>query len=75
MICFRKNKEEFLKSLTRDNTQLIMNAIFNLPTKSSEDGVFATLPEPITVIPREKPVSTKMPIIEILYISLCDKKN
>jgi len=35
-----------------------MNAIFNLPTKSSEDGVFAVLPEPVTVIPREKPVST-----------------
>lgn len=52
----KKNKEEFLKQLTRDNTQLIMNAIFNLPTKSSEDGVFAVLPEPVTVIPREKPV-------------------
>jgi len=34
-----------------------MNAIFNLPTKSSEDGIFATLPDPVTVIPREKPVS------------------
>jgi len=53
----RKGKENFLKQLTRDNTQLIMNAIFNLPTKSGEDGVFATLPEPVTVIPREKPVS------------------
>ncbi len=46
-----------------------MNAIFNLPTKSGEDGVFAVLPEPVTVIPREKPVST-IKEHQIIYIYL-----
>ncbi|KAL9957536.1 hypothetical protein ACROYT_G039177 [Oculina patagonica] len=53
---FRKNKEEFLRNLARDSTQLLFNAIWKLPSERSEGLVLAKLPEPRTVIPREKPI-------------------
>jgi len=53
---FRKNKEDFLRNLARDNTQLLFNAIWKLPNERSEGLVLAKLPEPHTVIPREKPI-------------------
>lgn len=53
---FRKNKEDFLRKLARDNTQLLFNAIWKLPNERSEGLVLAKLPEPSTVIPREKPI-------------------
>ncbi|KAJ7386301.1 Rhodanese- sulfurtransferase [Desmophyllum pertusum] len=52
----RKNKEDFLRNLARENTQLLLNAIWKLPTERSEGLVLAKLPEPRTVIPREKPI-------------------
>ena len=45
-----------MKSVSRDNTQLLFNRIFSLPTERGKEGVFATLPDTITRIPREKPV-------------------
>ncbi|XP_058958758.2 ribosome biogenesis regulatory protein homolog [Pocillopora verrucosa] len=53
---FRKNKEDFLRNLARDNTQLLLNAIWKLPHERSEGVVVVKLPEPYTVIPREKPI-------------------
>lgn len=41
--------------------QLLVNHIFNLPTESDQDGIFALLPKPVTVIPREKPVPKPKP--------------
>lgn len=38
-----------------------MNHIFNLPTESDQDGYFALLPKPVTVLPREKPVPKPKP--------------
>ncbi|CAH1795001.1 unnamed protein product [Owenia fusiformis] len=53
---FRTNKEKFLSELARDNTQLLLNRIWELPTHRKEDVILAKLPEPKTIIPREKPV-------------------
>ena len=53
----RESPEDYLKSVSRDNTQLLFNRIFSLPTERGKEGVFATLPDTITRIPREKPVS------------------
>ncbi|XP_067042982.1 ribosome biogenesis regulatory protein homolog [Acropora muricata] len=58
---FMKDREAFLKNLARDNTQLLFNAIWKLPTERSEGLVLATLPESRTVIPREKPVPKPKP--------------
>ncbi|XP_008306007.1 ribosome biogenesis regulatory protein homolog [Cynoglossus semilaevis] len=49
-----QNKEEFLRSLARDNTQLLINEIWKLPTERVEEVIVAKLPEPTTLLPREK---------------------
>ncbi|XP_045214086.1 ribosome biogenesis regulatory protein homolog [Mercenaria mercenaria] len=53
---FRADKEKFLRSLARDNTQILVNSIWKLPTQRVENIVAAQLPDPKTLIPREKPV-------------------
>ena len=51
-----KDLETFLIEATREDTQLLINHIFELPTTRVDMDVVATLPEPTTEIPREKPV-------------------
>jgi len=55
------NAEEILKEVSRDNTQLLFNKIFSLPTERDSDGVFASLPSTIMRIPREKPIPKPKP--------------
>lgn len=57
----RKINSEHLRDLTRDNAQLLFNAIWQLPTKKDDDGVYAMLPAPTTRIPREKPIPKEKP--------------
>ncbi|KAG9478866.1 hypothetical protein GDO78_012497 [Eleutherodactylus coqui] len=52
----QQNRAQFLCSLARDNTQLLINQLWTLPTQRVQECVVATLPEPTTRIPREKPV-------------------
>lgn len=56
-IIFRSNVEDYVRTLTRDNVQLLMNALFTIPTEVREDTVVIKLPAPVTRLPREKPVS------------------
>ncbi|XP_067888027.1 ribosome biogenesis regulatory protein homolog [Heterodontus francisci] len=51
---FRQDPEEFLRSLARDNTQLLLNAVWQLPSERLQEGIVAKLPQPTTLIPREK---------------------
>uniref|UniRef100_A0A667X9C3 Ribosome biogenesis regulatory protein n=1 Tax=Myripristis murdjan TaxID=586833 RepID=A0A667X9C3_9TELE len=50
-----QKKEEFLASLARDNTQLLINEIWKQPTERIEEAIVAKLPDPATPLPREKP--------------------
>ncbi|RVE58749.1 hypothetical protein OJAV_G00198050 [Oryzias javanicus] len=50
-----QKKEDFLRALARDNTQLLINEIWKLPTERVEEAIVAKLPEPATRLPREKP--------------------
>ncbi|XP_057680828.1 ribosome biogenesis regulatory protein homolog [Corythoichthys intestinalis] len=50
-----EEKDEFLRSLARDNTQLLINELWKLPTERLQEAVVAKLPEPTTSLPREKP--------------------
>lgn len=50
------NKPNVLLALARDNTQLLLNAIWDLETERVEDAVTAKFPPPTFVLPREKPV-------------------
>jgi len=50
-----------LRNLTRDNTQLLINKIWELPISRVEDVIVAKLPKPTTVLPREKPLPKPKP--------------
>ncbi|KAG0305504.1 Rhodanese- sulfurtransferase [Dissophora globulifera] len=57
----KSNKDEYLQALTRDNAQLLFNEIFQLQTISDDNGVMAMLPNPTTLLPREKPLPKPKP--------------
>lgn len=49
-----KSLESDLQALTRDNTQLLVNKIWALPTKTVEEVIVAELPKPKYVLPRSR---------------------
>ncbi|KAF0359000.1 RRS1-domain-containing protein [Gigaspora margarita] len=54
--------DNYLKTYTRDGTQLLINEIFQLPLTSVQDvGVVVELPKIVTAIPREKPLPKPNP--------------
>lgn len=50
-----QKKEDFLRSLARDNTQLLINEIWKQPTERVQEAIVVKLPDPATPLPREKP--------------------
>ncbi|XP_068588466.1 ribosome biogenesis regulatory protein homolog [Cebidichthys violaceus] len=50
-----QKKEDFLRSLARDNTQLLINEIWKQPTERVEEAIVTKLPDTVTPLPREKP--------------------
>ncbi|XP_053322361.1 ribosome biogenesis regulatory protein homolog [Spea bombifrons] len=52
----QQNREGGLRALARDNTQLLINQLWNLPSERVQEAVVVKLPEPSTRLPREKPV-------------------
>lgn len=44
------------QNLTRDNTQLLFNSLFSLPSSVVEKVKCVQLPAPTTKLPREKPI-------------------
>lgn len=50
--------KKYLSDNTRDGVQVLVNALWQQPTRSSEDGtlILADLPAPSTALPREKSV-------------------
>lgn len=59
---FRSNKDDYLLNLARDNTQLLLNKIWELPAERVEDAIVAKLPPPTYVLPREKPPPKPKPL-------------
>ncbi|KAJ3626908.1 hypothetical protein Zmor_004146 [Zophobas morio] len=55
------NRELYLKELNKENVQALINSIWGLPTIRKDEVLLAQLPEPITPVPREKPVPEKRP--------------
>ncbi|KAI8384418.1 ribosome biogenesis regulatory protein-domain-containing protein [Radiomyces spectabilis] len=58
----KNNREAYIKNLTRDNTQLLVNEIFKLPIQSGDAGVLAQLPARTSILPREKPLPKEKPL-------------
>ncbi|CAI5739166.1 unnamed protein product [Hyaloperonospora brassicae] len=53
---FAYENEQALAQHARENVQLLVNHIFELPREMSDMGPLALLPAPETVLPREKPL-------------------
>ncbi|CAI8024725.1 Ribosome biogenesis regulatory protein homolog [Geodia barretti] len=52
----KSRRDEYLKGLARDNTQLLINKIWQLPVEKADGMILVELPTPSTVLPREKPI-------------------
>lgn len=57
-----KDRDSYLESLTRDNTQLLLNKVWELPTERIDEAIVVKLPDLKTVIPRAKPVPKPKPL-------------
>nr|XP_014092699.1 ribosome biogenesis regulatory protein homolog [Bactrocera oleae] len=58
----KNNREKYLLDLSRDNTQLLINSIWELPTERIDECIVAKLPEPTTVLPRLRKVPGPKPL-------------
>lgn len=58
----RNDLEQSLLLNARDGIQLLINEIWQQPTRIADDGIVAQLPPTTTQLPREKPVSP-LPIL------------
>lgn len=58
----RKDKEQYLAELTRDNVQLIVNELWEQSTERVEECVVAKLPAPSFVLPRQKKCPVPRPL-------------
>ena len=59
---FRADPEQYIQDLTRDNTQLLINAIWELPTERLEENIVAKLPEPKFILPRARKLPVPKPL-------------
>lgn len=57
-IFFRESQDDYIKDLTRDNVQLIVNELWELPVERVEETVVAKLPAPKLILPRSRKVPT-----------------
>ncbi|VVC99217.1 unnamed protein product [Leptidea sinapis] len=62
LIKLDKERDAYLQSLSRDNTQLLLNKIWDLPTERIDEAIVVRLPHPTTILPRAKPVPKPKPL-------------
>ncbi|XP_012255245.1 ribosome biogenesis regulatory protein homolog [Athalia rosae] len=58
----KNNHEDYIRQLTRDNVQLLINKVWVLPTKRIEEAIVATLPTPKFVLPRAQRIPKPKPL-------------
>jgi len=56
MIEYKKNETEYIKNLSKENAQLLIRKIYDLPIDEDDMGKYIELPNRISVLPREKPI-------------------
>nr|CAD7263486.1 unnamed protein product [Timema shepardi] len=56
------NQDKYLKDLARDNAQLLINKIWELPSERIDEAIVVKLPPPSFILPRENPVPKPKPI-------------
>lgn len=57
----RASPDSYLQSLARDNTQCLINKLWELPTETVDDVTVAVLPKPKYILPRAQPVPKPKP--------------
>lgn len=57
----RENKDDYLRDLSRENVQLLLNQIWELPTERVEEAIVVKLPPSNTVLPRAQHVPKPKP--------------
>lgn len=50
------SREDYLKSITRDNVQLLLNQILSLPIQKKDNITLVQLSDPVFKLPREKSI-------------------
>ncbi|XP_043289946.1 ribosome biogenesis regulatory protein homolog [Venturia canescens] len=58
----KSDADEYLKGLTRDNVQLLINKVWSLPTERVDEAVVAKLPKPKYIIPRSRTIPKPRPL-------------
>ncbi|KAJ8875013.1 hypothetical protein PR048_022903 [Dryococelus australis] len=62
LTALRSNTDEYLKNLARDNTQLLLNQIWELPSERMDDAIVVRLPPASTILPRENRIPKPKPL-------------
>ncbi|XP_003702064.3 ribosome biogenesis regulatory protein homolog [Megachile rotundata] len=55
-------QEPYLKSVTRDNVQILINKIWELPTERIDEVIVAKLPKPHYILPRSRQIPKPKPL-------------
>lgn len=58
----RSQPDLYLKNLTKDNVQLLINKIWDLPVERVNEVIMATLPKPGYVLPRSRAIPKPKPL-------------
>ncbi|XP_076649319.1 ribosome biogenesis regulatory protein homolog [Halictus rubicundus] len=58
----KSEQEKYLTSLTRDNVQILINKIWELPIDRVEETIVAKLPKPQYVLPRARQIPKPKPL-------------
>lgn len=59
---FSSNPEDFIRNLTRDNAQLLINGVWVLQTERVDEAIIAKLPTPKYILPRARRVPKPKPL-------------
>lgn len=62
LVVNRSDQEAYLTSETRNNVQILINKLFELPMRNEDGYMYVDLPEPRYNLPREKPLPTPKPL-------------
>jgi len=58
----KENADQYLLNLTRDNVQLLVNGIWELPTERLDEHIVAKLPKPTFALPRARKLPVPKPL-------------
>ncbi|XP_011862248.1 PREDICTED: ribosome biogenesis regulatory protein homolog [Vollenhovia emeryi] len=58
----KSKPDSYLRDLTRDNVQLLINKVWELPVERVDEAIVATLPKPEYILPRSRVIPKPKPL-------------